>query len=43
MADGRAPEAVPEEEDRKKSKVNLPHIPFPRFDWKVNDKLAHFE
>ena len=43
MADSRAPEAIPEEEDRQKPKVNLPHIPFPRFDWKVNDKLAHFE
>ena len=21
----------------------MPHIPFPKFDWKVNDKLAHFE
>ena len=43
MADGRAPEAAPEEEERPKPKVNLPHIPFPRFDWKVNDKLAHFK
>ena len=21
----------------------MPHIPFPKFDWRVNDKLAHFE
>ena len=28
---------------RPKPRANLPHIPFPYFDWKVNDKLAAFE
>ena len=34
---------VPEADDRPKPRANLPHIPFPKFDWKVSDKLAHFE
>ena len=32
-----------EADDRPKARANLPHIPFPKFDWRVNDKLAHFE
>ena len=32
-----------EADDRPKARTNLPHIPFPKFDWRVNDKLAHFE